>query len=273
MNSFPKWTGERMVPSVLNDVAVEHLARYSFCLELVKDKIVLDAACGEGYGTNLLSNVARSVTGIDVEPSIIQHAQSKYKKQNLSFISASVLQTPFANNTFDVIVSFETIEHLEEHEEMLKEFKRILKQDGLLILSTPDKEQYSEKTHRENQFHKKELTLPAFEELIGKFFSNRMILGQQFISGSFIYPLSLKDFKDTIEYSGNFLEVKKSALLDNPVYLVALASDISLPESKSLLFNSESVFNQLKKEYESTWSYKIGRIITSPARFLKNLFS
>jgi 2-polyprenyl-3-methyl-5-hydroxy-6-metoxy-1,4-benzoquinol methylase len=273
MSTSPKWTGERLVPSVLSDVATEHLARYSFCLDLVKDKIVLDAACGEGYGTYLLSASAKIITGIDIDASIVKHAQLKYKNSNISFITGSVLQTPFADQTFDVIVSFETLEHLPEHEAMLQEFKRILKPQGLLIISTPDTEEYSHKPNRHNPYHKKELSLPAFEELVAGYFANSFFFGQQTISGSLIHPLRSSSFENLTRYNGNYDEINKVPLLTAPIYLIALASDVSLPQEKSLLFTGESLLQQLQHAYESTWSYKIGRAITFPVRFIKNLFT
>ena len=105
------WTGERLETFVLNDSTIEHLHRYAIAKELVQGKRVLDIACGEGYGSNLLAASADFVNGVDIDQVVIAHAAEKYKKENLSFSQGSVEKIPFDANTFDMVVSFETLEH------------------------------------------------------------------------------------------------------------------------------------------------------------------
>src|SRR5215216_5058132 len=121
MSSALKWTGERMVPSLLNEIAVEHLARYAFCMSLVKGKKILDMACGEGYGSYLLSKIAAEVKGVDIDESTVFHAAANYHTSNLSFIQGDAADLPFGDKYFDVIISFETIEHLEKQVQALIE--------------------------------------------------------------------------------------------------------------------------------------------------------
>ena len=166
MSASLKWTGERIIPSVLNEIAVEHISRYAFCLQLATGKKVLDIACGEGYGSNLLVPYASSVTGVDIDEKTISYAQQKYSSTNLKFIKASVLNLPFPDKSFDVIISFETIEHISEHEEMIAEISRVLKQDGMLIISTPNKKVYSANSAKPNPYHKKELDKETFANLL-----------------------------------------------------------------------------------------------------------
>ena len=82
------FTGERFVPGIEDSqLEAEHYQRYYSVLPLVKDKVVLDAACGEGYGTNILSMNAASVSGIDISEEAIARARRKYQnKSNISFI-------------------------------------------------------------------------------------------------------------------------------------------------------------------------------------------
>lgn len=144
----------------------EHIHRYHFAAQLAEDKIVCDIACGDGYGSMLLSQHASHVSSVDIDAKTIELARQKYGSQNnLDFFQSDALNTPFADHSFDCIVSFETLEHLYEHELLLNEFKRILKPEGVLMISTPDKDIYSGDTHH-NEFHEKELTKKEFQELM-----------------------------------------------------------------------------------------------------------
>ena len=131
-----KWTGERLTTQATNSTVSHHLHRYALAIELSTDKNVLDIACGEGYGSNFLAKNANSVIGIDIDSATINHAKNKYIKQNLTFIKGSAHKIPVIDNTIDLAVSFETIEHHDKHVEMLLELKRVLKPDGIVHLKT-----------------------------------------------------------------------------------------------------------------------------------------
>ena len=157
----------------------EHWHRYSFIAEIVKDKKVCDIACGEGYGSALLAKRASKVVGVDVDKATIQHANETYGDlESVEFIVADATGTPFEEDSFDVIVSFETLEHLSEHQQLIREFKRILKADGVLIISTPDKLVYSgDKEH--NEYHVKELSMLEFKNLMNSEFKYNVLYGQK----------------------------------------------------------------------------------------------
>ena len=150
---------------VFNEATLEHLHRYAVALNFVENKMVLDIACGEGYGANLLAEKASAVTGVDIDEITIKKAEQKYKRSNLGFIKGDVLSIPVADNTIDVAISFETIEHISEHEKMIFEIKRVLKDDGIFIVSTPDKKNYSDESGYVNLHHQKELYENEFKEL------------------------------------------------------------------------------------------------------------
>ena len=103
--------------------------------------MVLDIASGEGYGSALLASGATRVTGVDIDPQTVQGATQKYSSNNsnLEFKQGSADNIPLHSGLFDVVVSFETIEHHDNHVEMMREIKRVLKLGGLLIISSPDK--------------------------------------------------------------------------------------------------------------------------------------
>ena len=140
-----QFDGERFLPECEREICYEHWHRYAFAAEFVKNARVLDAACGEGYGSYLLADTAEKVVGVDVSDAAITHATSRYAQaDNLEFAVQDVTRLDFADNSFDVVVSFETLEHLAAQDVMLAEFRRVLKPEGLLIISTPDKAIYTD---------------------------------------------------------------------------------------------------------------------------------
>src|SRR5688572_10613696 len=186
-----EWTGERFVPWAKEAaVAYEHLHRYIWASSLVKDKRVLDLASGEGYGADLLARHASSVCGVDIAEDVIRHAAEKYTRPNLQFLKGSITRVPLSeNHSFDVIVCFEAIEHIKDHDELLQEIKRLLKPSGLCLVSTPNKEIYSGGQEPPNPFHVKELNFEEFNSLLNRYFSSVSYLGQHVHPVSSMWPL------------------------------------------------------------------------------------
>ncbi|MBI3951595.1 MAG: class I SAM-dependent methyltransferase [Acidobacteria bacterium] len=149
------YTGERMVPEKADSVTFwEHIYRYRFAAEFVRGKRVLDIACGEGYGTSaLLRAGAASVVGVDICEESCAHAHCKY---GVDIQRADAEGMPFLDHSFDIVVSFETIEHVQNLAVFLDECVRVLLPGGLLVLSTPNRDVYSEKG-KHNPFHHDEL--------------------------------------------------------------------------------------------------------------------
>lgn len=267
-----KWTGERLETFVYNECTVEHLHRYAIAKEMVKDKTVLDIACGEGYGANLLAISAKQVTGVDIDVSTITAASKKYKKTNLSFITGKVEAIPLPDHSFDVVVSFETLEHTGEHTKMIQEIKRVLKPGGILIISTPEKKNYSDVTGYVNPFHVKELYEHEFRTLISQFFNHSCFLRQQ---TSLTSLAIFKTGKDLKVYEGNYDSI--SDIADIPaLYVIALASDAPFEEPVSSLFLSDTIFytalKEQEKAFKNTFTYRTGHIILLPIKLIRNLF-
>ena len=128
-----EFTGERFTPECVREIWYEHIHRYAFAGELVRGKRVLDAACGEGYGAAQLVCTAQSVKAVDISDEAISHAQRRYRAENLEFRVADCCKLPFPDDEFECIVSFETLEHLEDQAGLLKEFRRVLAPDGFLL--------------------------------------------------------------------------------------------------------------------------------------------
>ena len=173
MSNPPQFTGERFLPGVAGEIAYEHWHRYAFARRFVAGKRLLDAACGEGYGTALLAERAASAIGIDIDADVIDGARDAYAASgNLRFETASVTSLPIPDRSIDVVVSFETIEHVSASEQstMLAEFARVLVSDGLLILSSPNKRRYSDARSYANPFHRHELYRDDLSTLLARDF-------------------------------------------------------------------------------------------------------
>jgi 2-polyprenyl-3-methyl-5-hydroxy-6-metoxy-1,4-benzoquinol methylase len=160
------FTGERFTPEVRGAIGYEHLHRYCAVSRCARGARVLDAACGEGYGSAVLARVALEVTGVDVAPAAVEHAQARYAAPNLRFVAGSVTALPLADASVDLVVSFETIEHLAAQREMLAEFRRVLTPAGVLVISSPNRPVYSAQEGPENRYHVRELDRAEFAALL-----------------------------------------------------------------------------------------------------------
>lgn len=131
---------ERLVPKDLNDpFYLEHIQRYQFAKKYIKEMKVLDLGCGAGYGSFELKKLgAKSVVGIDNDSKAIEYAISKFKIENLKFKIDNATNLSFPDSTFDIVVSFEVIEHIKDYRKYLKEVFRVLKKGGYFIFSTPN---------------------------------------------------------------------------------------------------------------------------------------
>ena len=232
---------------------------------------VLDIACGVGYGSFLMAKDANEVIGVDISEEAIEAANIKYKHPNLIFKTGSTDDIPVGDNYFDIVVSFETIEHHDRHDEMLSEIKRVLKSGGLLIISSPDKLNYSDVRNYKNPFHKKELYEDEFKNLLNKYFKNTLFLRQQSTYCSRIIPNVITGY---VEYEGDFNSVQEKENLQ-PLFIVAVASDELIGKSNIPLsiFREDRFLDTLVNEtilkYKNSKSYKIGHFILLPIRLIR----
>ncbi len=224
-----EFTGERYVPSLNGQIKYEHLHRYALCVDYVAGKSVLDIACGEGYGCALFASAAKSVVGVDINSEVVEYATIEYSThKNIRFIVGSCDSVPLPDNSVDVVTSFETIEHHDKHEEMMQEIKRVLKPDGVLIISSPNRLTYSDEPKYSNPFHVKELYYDELAALLRRYFGYVEIYGQRIAIGSFIFKLENSKANVFKAYTtdGNQVEQKVSSL-NAPIYFFAICSNKS----------------------------------------------
>jgi ubiquinone/menaquinone biosynthesis C-methylase UbiE len=124
-------------------VQIEHFHRYLFARSLVSGPDVLDVASGEGYGSALLAQVARSVVGVECSGPTVHGAVGNFVQSNLWYLRAAARALPLADACVDAVVSFETIEYFDRQDDFLREVRRVLRPDGRFIVSTPDRDVYS----------------------------------------------------------------------------------------------------------------------------------
>jgi SAM-dependent methyltransferase len=184
-----EFTGERFLPGASGEIWYEHWHRYHFAAKLVAGREVLDVACGAGYGSALLARQARRVVGADISEETIAHAREVYAAvPNLDFRQADCAALPFPDASFDAVVSFETIEHIAAQERFLDEVRRVLRPEGLFVLSSPNKLEYSDRRGCSNEYHVRELYRDELAALLAARFPQLRWYGQRMSFFSVVWP-------------------------------------------------------------------------------------
>ena len=238
------FTGERFTSETSGQIEIEHLHRYFLAREMCRDKDVLDIASGEGYGSAFIAQVAKSVVGVELDAEVVAYASAAYGRPNLTFQQGDARAIPLDAASVDVVVSFETIEHLYEQEAFIAEVRRVLRPDGVFVVSTPDRDVYSPTDSQPNPFHVRELTLSEFEEALHRHFAHVSCLLQRPMLGSALLPpngAAVAEPALTFERRGdNHFEA--STGLPRAVYAVALASahPVALPAA-SLYIDTSTI--------------------------------
>ena len=190
-NALIPYIKERVVPgeSLYKNYRLDFM-RYVFAGNFIKNKTVLDIACGASYGSKYLHDCgAREVVGVDISQDVIEYAKKHYRAKNLDFICMDATRLGLEDNIFDVICSFDTIEHINATA-FLSEIRKVLKSSGTFIVSTPAKEIHSRYSYKPvNPFHLKEFSQSEFRGILKHWFADVILYGQRFSIISNAYSL------------------------------------------------------------------------------------
>jgi 2-polyprenyl-3-methyl-5-hydroxy-6-metoxy-1,4-benzoquinol methylase len=215
---------ERFVPETMREelLAAEHLARYEWASALAPARRVLDAGCGTGYGSRILSTAgARHVLGADIAAAVVEAARA-HESDCLEFAQADIARLPYADGSFDLITCFEVIEHVPEPGAVLAELARVLAPGGVLAISSPNADRYPQG----NPHHLREFTTGEFEALLQEVFSAVRLLAQhQWVSSAVLEQRDLAPGAmsvRTVKAAGRWL--------GSETYTIALAGWGALPE-------------------------------------------
>lgn len=197
-----------------NIIYNEHLVRYEFASKLVVGKIALDIACGSGYGSKILAEAgATKVIAMDVSQLAINDAQKNFQHNNIEYKVGDATNTGLEKGSIDLVVSMETIEHLSDIDAFLQELERVVKDEGLVIISTPN----IKVSKCKNPFHLKEFNKEEFVDILKKYFQHCVIIGQYNAIASY---LKINDNKEGEVELINHIE---------PEFFLAVCSKKELP--------------------------------------------
>lgn len=226
-----EFTGERFTPECVREIWYEHWHRYALVRAWAGGRRVLDAACGEGYGSALLAQTAESVLGVDVDPAAVAHAAARYATlANLRFEQADATRLQLPAGSFDLVVSFETLEHVQAQDELLDGLSHALSDDGMLVISSPDKATYSDAAGFRNEYHVRELYRDELEAMLRGRFPHVRLYAQRLLFQSAIWSVDPPIPEAPAHYAtaGSDGEVE-SGLGYSPMYYIAVCSRQPLP--------------------------------------------
>ncbi|HVR05897.1 MAG TPA: methyltransferase domain-containing protein [Solirubrobacteraceae bacterium] len=207
-------------------IDAEHTARYRWLAPAANGRDVLDAACGMAYGTSVLRRAgARRAVGVDISAKTIAEASLLLDEEQIELLQGDVQHLPFADASFDLVACFETIEHVDDPGHTLDELRRVLRPDGLLAVSSPNRGVYNPG----NPFHVAELTPPELREALGQRFGNVAMFAQQaWLASALLRSEELRE-SSAEQLGAQFGSVARLAS-EREYYTVGLASDAPLPE-------------------------------------------
>jgi len=241
---------ERFVPSVHRQTTPtpEHWARYGWAASLFRGATVLDAGCGVGAGTSLLADRAARAIGVDISAPAVAEAKQRHGGR-ADFLEGDLRSLPFEEQSFDVVVCFETIERLQEVDRGLDELRRVLRPEGLLLISSANRGVYP----AGNPLHLSELTSEELRDTLAARFANVAVHRQNTYWASFLggdSALREDDPRRPLE-----ADVRKSTGGDpgSELYAVAVASDGELPPAPALVVLGGNADHEEQGKLMANW--------------------
>ena len=239
-SKFLEDSGERLLPTWEHVCVAEHLHRYALALPLAEGRRVLDVASGEGYGSALLGTKAARVLGVDRSANAVAHAAQRYAGPAVGFIRADAASLPCRDAAFDLVVSFETLEHLHAQEDMLAEIRRVLAPEGILVMSSPERANHGDKEGYVNEYHVRDLYGQEFLALVGRYFPHVVHLHQQVLTCSALWPATAREHRPEV-YAGSFTGFARHRELRRPAFHVVLAGRNPIAVPPASLFDGTGV--------------------------------
>lgn len=272
-------TPERFDPAEMRGqmIEAEHLARYRFAACAAEGRTVLDAGCGWAYGTDILARAgAQQVVGIDISETVVEAARHRVEA-DVTLEVADLTDLPFESDCFDMVVCFETIEHLQAQGRALDEIARVLSEDGLLFISSPNDEVYGDRNpHHFHQYTRAEL----WDELFRRFGFVEMYAQQDWVMSM----ISTTDTLEAADLELTGLSALKSAALASgrETFMVGVASNVPLlpleqqavlsvpTEVKDWLERWEAQDRRLRELEGELQKASTGRLLPIEQRFLES---
>jgi SAM-dependent methyltransferase len=198
---------EQPVPAS-SEAAYDRLTCYGFVRRYVEGKTVADIGWeGVGHGSRLLAETAESVTGLTDSPEAVDLASAVYSAPNVRYRGADLPELPLSDGSFDVVAAFGVVENLERPEDLVREAKRVLKEDGVLVISALDKQ--ADANDRGELDGRREMYVPEFRELLERHFGHVHLYRQGAVAGGLVFPATAE------EVSGAPVEAARFSLTDH----------------------------------------------------------
>jgi 2-polyprenyl-3-methyl-5-hydroxy-6-metoxy-1,4-benzoquinol methylase len=231
-------TPERFVPELMRGelVEAEHLARYWWARGLVEGKVVLDAGCGVGYGSNILvRSGASEVIAVDVAPAALEAAQ-RHVLSGVRFLEGDVRRLPLGDDSCDVVICFEVLEHLDDAEAALDEFARVLPSYGVLAVSSPNRNVYVPG----NPHHRHEFVPEELAAALAARFGNVVLYPQHDWIASAVLETGVVEAGDASTLLPTHVRKAVGRSPGSELYIIALAGNDQLPTPPSTTVLTET---------------------------------
>jgi len=179
---------EQLVPAT-SETAYDLLTGYGFARRYVGGKIVADIGWqGVGYGSQLLAETAEAVAGLSSSTEAVDLARTAHFAENVEYKKVDLPELPYPEDHFDIVVALGVIENLEQPEDLVKEARRVLKQDGVLVISASDKLVLVEDDDPADSQRRRGMYVPEFRELLEQYFGGVLVYRQGAVAGGFVFP-------------------------------------------------------------------------------------
>jgi 2-polyprenyl-3-methyl-5-hydroxy-6-metoxy-1,4-benzoquinol methylase len=244
----------RSVPTSL-EATYDRLTSYGFARRYVEGSVVADIGWSEvGYGTHLLADTAESVVGLTSLSKAAERASTAYSSPNVSYQRVSLPELPFPQGHFDIVVALGIVENLEHPEDLIREAKRVLKQDGLLLISALDKQTNSNDRNLDTSDDRREMYVPEFRELLEHYFQHVRLYRQGVVAGGYVFPAS-GEASDMVIESAQLSSTTPNLSTENPfthsVIAVCGDAEASRREQPYLLLDRDRrVFDECEERAE-----------------------